>query len=387
MGHQALVLTTPGEVPAVSSECEALPSCFAPLDTALVASVVVINFNYGAFLAQAIDSALGQTYPHVEVIVVDDGSTDGSGALLEEYERRARILRKSNGGHVSAVNAGVAASRGDLVILLDADDFLYSDCVAHVVSAWRSGAAKIQFRLDTINGAGLDQQMPFPAYTHDLDADEILRRAVRTGYYPWPVSSGNAFARSFLQQVMPIDASRFFKSPDGYLNKMAPLYGPVLTLHATLGAYRVHGGNAWAQAAGGVKAGTYVRGTCFDAVLHAAFIEAARMNGHAVPPFDRARVPQWVEVRLLSLRLDGASHPFPKDSAAGVWWIGIRAAAGACGLTPSARVLWMLWFTALALMPRAYVARLAARWRPQAHRSWFARRLIALSRSFGRARR
>jgi len=346
-------------------------------------SIVIINFNYGAFLSQAIESALAQTYPHTDIVVVDDGSTDNSIAVLNAYREWIRIIEKPHGGHVSAVNVGLAGSEGDLVVLLDADDLLYPDCLSRAVSAWEGGAAKIQFRLDTIDGCGANQDMPFPAYPPDLDTAEIRRRSLRTGYYPWPVSSGNVFSRDYLRQVTPIDEARIFKSPDGYLNKMAPLFGPVVTLDAILGAYRVHGRNAWAQSSGVARSAAYVRVTWFDAVLHAAFMETARRQGHDVPPFDRAAVPQWVEVRFLSMRLERGAHPFAGDTIPRVWWIGVRAARDAAGTTWLGRAMWMTWFSALALLPRSIIVFLATNWRAQSHRPKLARRLVAFSRYLG----
>ena len=109
-------------------------SCKAAANTApLLASVIVNNYNYGKFLPQAIDSALEQTYPRVEVIVVDDGSTDDSREIISRYDSRIRSVLKSNGGQASALNAGFTASHGDVVLFLDADDFLYPSAVANAV--------------------------------------------------------------------------------------------------------------------------------------------------------------------------------------------------------------------------------------------------------------
>src|SRR5688572_29854944 len=87
-------------------------------------SVIVNNYNYGRFLAQAIDSALSQDYPRLEVIVVDDGSTDDSREIIARYGSKISPVLKANGGQASAFNAGFNASRGDVVIFLDSDDQL-----------------------------------------------------------------------------------------------------------------------------------------------------------------------------------------------------------------------------------------------------------------------
>ena len=95
-----------------------------------LASVIVNNYNYGRFLPDAIDSALAQTYVPLEVIVVDDGSTDASRDIMSGYLPRIRPVLKPNGGQASALNAGFAASRGDVVLFLDADDILFQSAVA-----------------------------------------------------------------------------------------------------------------------------------------------------------------------------------------------------------------------------------------------------------------
>lgn len=92
-------------------------------------SVIIPAFNQARFLDAAIGSALRQTYGDVEVIVVDDGSTDGTGELLSAYSRtpRIRVIRQANAGVGAARNAGFAASTGSLVCFLDADDYYHED--------------------------------------------------------------------------------------------------------------------------------------------------------------------------------------------------------------------------------------------------------------------
>ena len=103
------------------------------MNTAPLASVVIVNYNYARFLGAAIDSGLAQSWPNVEVIVVDDGSTDDSRRIINTYGSRIHPIFKSNGGQASAANVGFAAAAGDVVILLDADDALLSDALSHVV--------------------------------------------------------------------------------------------------------------------------------------------------------------------------------------------------------------------------------------------------------------
>lgn len=85
-------------------------------------SVVIPNYNYGIFLAQAIDSVLAQTYPNIEIIVIDDGSTDASEKVLDNYGDKIRWFKQTNGGVSRARNRGISESGGDFIAFLDADD-------------------------------------------------------------------------------------------------------------------------------------------------------------------------------------------------------------------------------------------------------------------------
>src|SRR4030043_1501176 len=87
-----------------------------------LASIIITCYNYEKLLPRAIDSALQQTYPKKEIIVVDDGSTDNSRHIINSYGDRIIPVFKENGGLNSATNAGFFASHGEIIFFLDADD-------------------------------------------------------------------------------------------------------------------------------------------------------------------------------------------------------------------------------------------------------------------------
>jgi hypothetical protein len=211
----------------------------------VLVSVVIVNYNYARFLRDAILSVLGQTYSELEMVIVDDGSTDGSREIIELFRNRATVILQENHGPMSAYNAGYAASRGDLVIFLDADDMLRPGAVEEVAAAWQPAAAKVQFSLEITDAAGRSSGAIEPVYPQDYTAEKLRREFADTNSYTWPPTSGNAYSRRFLKQLMPLSQERF-RCLDSVLNIVAPLFGDVYTLPKALGCYRIHGDNMWA---------------------------------------------------------------------------------------------------------------------------------------------
>lgn len=92
-------------------------------------SIIIPTYNYAKFVSFAIDSALAQTHPELEVIVIDDGSTDNTAEILSAYQQRIRVIHKQNAGLSAARNTGISEARGEWVVFLDADDILYPQMV------------------------------------------------------------------------------------------------------------------------------------------------------------------------------------------------------------------------------------------------------------------
>ena len=108
-------------------------STVQPNEAPPLVSIVIPCYNHARFVGATIESALGQTYPSVEVIVVDDGSTDESGEVAARYE--VGVLRQENQGVAEAMNAGIRASCGTYAMTLGADDLLHPEYVSRMVGA------------------------------------------------------------------------------------------------------------------------------------------------------------------------------------------------------------------------------------------------------------
>jgi glycosyltransferase involved in cell wall biosynthesis len=90
-------------------------------------SIILPVYNREAFVARAIDSALAQSYPHFELIVIDDGSTDGTARVLESFGERIRVIEQAHAGAYAARNRGLRHARGELIAFADSDDVWFPD--------------------------------------------------------------------------------------------------------------------------------------------------------------------------------------------------------------------------------------------------------------------
>lgn len=121
-------------------------------------SVVVPVYNVEAYLEKCVRSILSQTYPDLEVILVDDGSTDPSGALCEDLARtdpRVRVIHQENQGLGGARNTGIEAARGEWLLFVDSDDWLEPDLLARELeAARRTGADLVVPAFRTVDEAG-----------------------------------------------------------------------------------------------------------------------------------------------------------------------------------------------------------------------------------------
>ncbi|MCZ6770745.1 MAG: glycosyltransferase family 2 protein, partial [Proteobacteria bacterium] len=207
----------------------------------LSTAVIITNWNYGHFLNECIGSAVNQTTRPTEVIVVDDGSTDGSAAVLEQWANEITVVKKPNGGQASAFNAGFQKSSSDIVLFLDADDLLRPEAIETILTNWSIEASALSFGLETIDFTGRSQGI----YAESMIAKNGDNRpdVLRHGVFTFPPTSGNAFNRNCLKEILPMDESRWAISADLYLLTATALHGRMITIRSVLGSYRIHSGN------------------------------------------------------------------------------------------------------------------------------------------------
>ncbi|MEM7339652.1 MAG: glycosyltransferase [Actinomycetota bacterium] len=326
------------------------------------AAVVVTNHNYGRFVADAVDSALAQTRP-VDVVVVDDGSTDDSLSVLAGYEARVTLVAQANGGQASAFNAGFAATTAPVVFFLDGDDRLHPDAVEEVLAALaaRPDAVRVQFGLDFIDTAGRRRPGGLPEADRRLPEGDLRSRLVTNpDDIAWQPTSGNAFRASVLRELLPMPTEAYRISADHYLSNLSALHGPVLAIDRGLASYRIHGDNADHRDGFDMDRGRDIlRRT---QVTHHHLIERGRAMGLAMPESpDGFRSLSQAALRLASVRTGPtAQHPIEGDGRWPALRAGLAAAGARADMSAPRRMAAAAWIMALALVPRPVVPRVAA---------------------------
>ena len=174
-------------------------------------SIIINNYNYGHFLPNAIDSALNQTYKNIEVIVVDDGSTDNSQEIIHNYGDKIIPVFKENGDHASTFNAGFAVSQGSIICCLDADDKFVLDKVNQIVEVFNSHPeiGWCFHPLQLINSqteAVLGITRAFPNLPEDISTLCDMRSQLQQGTIAFyaPSTSALCFRRNLLEQILPM---------------------------------------------------------------------------------------------------------------------------------------------------------------------------------------
>ncbi|MCU0919240.1 MAG: glycosyltransferase, partial [Burkholderiaceae bacterium] len=195
-------------------------------------------FNAAPYVAQAVTSALGQSYGHVELIVVDDGSTDGSTAVLADlaakHPDRLRLLHTQRVGPYPARNLGLQCVRGKFVAFLDADDWWDVDALTKLHAALAAGDADVAYCGWQNVGEGL-QSKPFvpPAY----EADDPVAHFVRT--CPWPIH-GALLRREIVDLLGGFSVRRFASMDYDFWLRTLALTRRIRRVPEVLAFYRWH---------------------------------------------------------------------------------------------------------------------------------------------------
>jgi glycosyl transferase family 2 len=348
----------------------------------LAVDVVVTNHNYERFLPQAIESACSQTHPDVHVVVVDDGSSDGSREVLRRYEDRVEVVLKEQGGQASALNAGLERCRGEVLLVLDADDVLRPQAAARVAAAFaeRPELSKVQFPMAIVDADGDPTGAVKPSGHLRAPVGDQRRAELAFPFdLPWLPGGGAGFRTEAVRRILPIPAADYPRSgADWYLVHLTALLGEAALLEEVCAEYRVHGGNAYELARDRIDLGHVREAIVFAGATTRSLEALADELGleHPRPILSYADLAN----RLVSLRLAPELHPVAGDRRGALLADALRAVRRRFDVSAPMKALLVAWFALEAIVPR----RLA---RPLAELFLFPGRRASFNRLLGRLQR
>ena len=154
-------------------------------------SVIIPVYNVEPYLRRCVDSVLNQTYRNLEVILVDDGSPDGCGAICDEYvakDSRVRVIHKANGGLSDARNAGMAQMTGEYLTFVDSDDWLDDQALEYLYQAMTESNADLVIGQNDRVEDGTGRVLQEPKKKTDLiqmELKEAIQHTLQQGCAAW----------------------------------------------------------------------------------------------------------------------------------------------------------------------------------------------------------
>lgn len=329
--------------------------------TTIAVDIVITNHNYARFLADAVESACAQTHPGVTVVVVDDGSSDGSQDVLRRFADRVEVVLKEQGGQASAINAGVERCCGDVILLLDADDVLRPQAAERVAAAFAADPrlAKVQFPMAIVDVEGRPTGEVKPG--GHLQAPVGDQRAAELAFpfdIAWLPGGGTGFRTEAVRRILPIPEADYPRSgADWYLIHLTALLGDAALLDEVCAEYRIHGSNSYELERDEIDL-EHVRESISFARVTTRSLEALADELGLKRPRPLLSCADLAN-RLVSLRLEPGRHPVPGDRRRALFADAVRATRRRFDVSAPMKALLVAWFALEAMAPRALAKPLA----------------------------
>jgi glycosyltransferase involved in cell wall biosynthesis len=212
--------------------------------TTPLVTVLITTYNYGRFIEQAIESVFSQDYPldKIQILVVDDGSTDDTCERVKKYGSLIDYFLKPNGGQASALNFGFARAHGEIVTLLDADDLFVPSKLTRIAQAFQQHPAVGMVYHRTREWRPETNQ--YSEYEFIAVSGDLHKEPDRFALYTPQVTTCVCFRRTSVSPLLPVPENMRMCA-DCYLVALIPFLTPVLALEEFLSVYRIHGKNSF----------------------------------------------------------------------------------------------------------------------------------------------
>lgn len=204
-------------------------------------SVLINNHNYGAYIGEAIESVLNQSYRNFEIIIVDGASTDESRKIITSYAERfphlVTAVFKPTSGQAAAMNLGFQLSKGEIIAFLDSDDYFYENKLERI--------AVLHERYDFVGNArrALNYRKELTDVIAPLDEYELRTLLFHKYGYIYTynlITSCISAKRELLSKILPMPEKNYITFADCYVKVMAQYYSNIKYLDEPLTYYRIH---------------------------------------------------------------------------------------------------------------------------------------------------
>ncbi|GAA4674711.1 glycosyltransferase family 2 protein [Frondihabitans cladoniiphilus] len=332
-------------------------------------AAVVVNYNYEKYVAEAVDSLLAQSTSFDEILVVDDGSTDGSVEVLRSFGSRIQLIEKENGGQLSAAWTALASTDCDYLYVLDSDDVASPRLLETVAPHLATRPVKVQFQLHSMDEHGTAIDSIFPTFAPGYSQAEMIEDNTVLGFYVCPPTSGNVFRTDYLRGLAS-ESLNEREAYDGVPAQVAPYFGPIVSLNTPLVRYRVHSqsDSQWGRPTPALLRSEMARFTSRWEESNAV------LASRGYPRVPSGRSVFQLEHQLMIDALEGRRVPVSTV----LQYIRLVARSG---LSRSQRLAFSGWAALLLVPPRRRAASLVLSRRSSAGRSRFVQRIVRLARS------
>jgi glycosyltransferase involved in cell wall biosynthesis len=209
-------------------------------------TVLIDTYNHERFIEEAIVSVLDQDFPasEMEILVVDDGSTDRTADIVQKFGPRVRYLRKENGGQASAFNFGIPQAQGEIIAFLDGDDWWAKNKLRTVMEVFdkNPNTGTVGHGIVEVNSIANRSTALAPGTVGYFDLASDRGAQTFRNFMAFLGTSRVAIRKGVLAKVLPVPETLVFEA-DEFMSTMAVAHGGAILLADALTFYRLHGDN------------------------------------------------------------------------------------------------------------------------------------------------
>lgn len=214
------------------------------------ASIIIDNYNYGKFITECVNSVLQQTYKNIEIVIIDDGSTDNSLELInEKYSKNhlVDIVSKKNGGQLSTFNEAIKHITGDIIFFLDSDDMYKNDYIEKALEIYKKNK-DIDFVFCAMEKFFSDGRKEIvQRYKENTDIGFSMVSAIHSKEWIGNVTSTLSMKKDILNQILPIPFEKDWanRADDCLIWGSSVVGAKKYYFNESLVLYRAHGANTF----------------------------------------------------------------------------------------------------------------------------------------------